>query len=299
MEQLLAWIAQSQGRWSATAGALKKTYDGARKLTFILSILGALAAAVASQQQDEALRRALAIAGATMLAIGGLVTARFLAPNKAVRWVRARAASEALKRAAYTFSAQAAPYDDAATRESALRTEVQKIEADVDDLLDIQTPGQRGSTPDGAFAASDYVGQRVEKAATWYEASAGKHQSAAKRLRVAELLLALGTTVLTALIGAVSKEWLQGQTGFDWAVLIAVLTTVSGVVLAHIEASRFDYLVTSYRAAARRLRYELVGAPTAVVVPSPEWSAFVARCEDIIADETGSWAARFSKPTSL
>jgi hypothetical protein len=298
MQQLLSWAAQSQGLWSATAGALKKTYEGARRCTFASSILGALAVAVASQQDDEAARRILAIAGATMLALGGFLSARFLAPDKAVRWVRARGASEALKRAAYSFAAQAAPYDDPATHEAVLRAEVQKIESDVDDLLDSQAPAQPGSTPDAALGAADYRATRVEKAAGWYEASARKHQRAAKRLRTVELLLALFTTLLTAVVGAVSKDWLQRATGFDWAALIAVLTTISGVVLAHIEAARYDYLITSYRAAARRLRSELAGAPAAQVVPLADWSAFVVRCEDIIANETGSWAARFSKPTT-
>ncbi|HTF01150.1 MAG TPA: hypothetical protein VK621_21265, partial [Bradyrhizobium sp.] len=41
---------------------------------------------------------------------------------------------------------------------------------------------------------------------------------------------------------------------FDFAAFTAVLTTVAGAVLAHVEASRFDFLVTTYLATARGLR---------------------------------------------
>jgi hypothetical protein len=297
MEPLLEWVANSQGRWSATASELKTAYERVRRITFALAILGALAASVATQVDAEP-RRWLAVAGATLLAMGTLLSARFLGVDKAQHWVRARGASEALKRAAWLYAAQAVPYDDPARRDALLRAEVGKIEADVDDLLDQQAAGQRGSTPAAALAAQDYLNTRVGKAAAWYEKSADKHRADARLLRSVELFLAVATTVLTAVVGAVSKEWLQSTTGFDWAALIAVLTTLSGVVLAHIEASRFDYLVSSYRAAARRLRNELAAAPSRPAVPSPDWSDFVGRCEDIIANETGSWAARFSKPTA-
>lgn len=297
MQALLEWIAKEQGQWSATAGTLKNTYEKMRWLTFGTSIAGALLAALASQQTNEDYRRWLAILGAVALACGGLLTARFLGPERALRWVRARSASEALKRAAYQFATQAAPYDDPSTREAKLREQVEAIEKDVDDLLDEVAPAQRGRTPDKPWTPADYVAGRVEKAAQWYEESATQNQRSARRLRGIELFLALVTTVLAATVGAVSKEWLKAHTaGFDWAALIAVLTTVSGTVLAHIEALRYDYLVSSYRAAARQLRQALVAVPPQAVAPSPTWSEFVARCEGIIANETGSWVARFSKP---
>jgi hypothetical protein len=78
--------------------------------------------------------------------------------------------------------------------------------------------------------------------------------------------------------------------------LTAVLTTISGAILAHIEASRYDYLIMTYRGAARRLRNELSAVPAPAALPSPEWSAFVERCESIIAQENGSWIAKFGKP---
>jgi hypothetical protein len=52
---------------------------------------------------------------------------------------------------------------------------------------------------------------------------------------------------------------------FDVAALTAVLTTVSGAVLAHIEGSRYQHLITSYLATARRLEDLDTGFATASI----------------------------------
>lgn len=297
--QVLQLASQSQGRWSATATSLKRSYDRMRLGTFVLSILGALAAALASQWHQPAVHNALTALSVAMLGVSGVLSARFLRPNNATRWARARGASEALKRAAYQCATQAAPYDDPATREAQLRAEVNKVETDVDDLLDVQAPAHDGTSPSAPITAPEYLATRVGNAIQWYEASATMRQKSARRLRAVELLLALASTIISAMAGALPKEVLAGWTaGVDLAAMVAVITTISGTVMAHIEASRYDYLVSSYRAAARKLRNELSAAPESPVVPSPDWSAFVVRCEDVIANETGSWAARFSKPAA-
>lgn len=296
MEDSLEWIAKEQGQWSATAGAMKHTYYGIRWLTFGTSIAGALLAALASQAPRDDWRLWLATVGAVVLALGGLLTARFLGPERAARWARARIASEALKRAAYEFAARAAPFDDHTTSKAKLEEQVNAIEKEVDDLLHDVVRAMPGSTPRRPWEPADYVSGRVEKSAAWYEDAADENHRAALSLRRIEILLAVATTALTATIGSVSKEWLNSHTaGFDWAALVAVLTTVSSTVLAHIEASRYDYLASSYRAAARQLRLLVLSKPQQALAPSTEWSQFVSRCEGVIASETGSWVARFGK----
>jgi len=295
MEQKLEWLAQLQGRWSATANQLKSLYERVRWITFGLSILGALAAAVASQYQGDT-RQGLAVASAVLIGVGTILTKRFLGTDKAIEWVRARAASEALKRIGYLYASLAAPYDDAATRDALLKKEVDRIEAEAADLLAKQAPGRRGSLPAGALDIAGYIEKRVKQQADWYQGAADKYHAQAASLRRIEFVLALVTAVLTFAVGAVTKQWLLEHTKFDWVALTAVLTTISGAILAHIEASRYDFLVVNYRATERRLRSELVDAPLAAGQPSAEWSAFVERCESAMTQENGSWVARFSKP---
>src|SRR5262249_53196115 len=76
-----------------------------------------------------------AVAGAVLLAVVSFVTSRLLTGAQITNWVRARTASEALKREAYKYAASAAPYDDPLKRDAALNGEREQIEKDVDDLL--------------------------------------------------------------------------------------------------------------------------------------------------------------------
>lgn len=297
MTQAAERVASGQGQWSATAGTLKSAYETARRWVLVLTVLGALLAAIASQLPGGLSRECVAFVGAAALALSGLVSKRCLGPDKAARWARARGASEALKRLAYEYAAQAAPYDDPATRDALALAEVRKIEDDLADLLDDQQPASRGGAPTSLLAPADYIAKRVTGSAAWYEGKAVAHRATSLRWRRVELGLAVATALLTAFTGAFSGAALAPYThGVDLAALVGVLTTLSGAILAHVEAGRYDYLVVSYRAAARRLRDEAAAAPANPTVPSPDWSAFVARCEAVVAEETGSWVARFSKP---
>jgi hypothetical protein len=298
MAELLESLADRQGTWSETANALKKKQEQTRRVVFIFSILGALAAAIATQT-DDPIRQAIAVAGGVLIAVGGLLSARFLTPAAAAAWTRARAASEALKRNSYLYATQATPYDDPSTRDNFLRTEMDRIEADVEDLLADRAATTRGRTPLQALDKDGYL-KRVNGQIEWYEKRAIEHRAQAKSLRGVEFLLAVATTLITAAVGAVSKEWLQSVTGvrFDWVVLAGVLTTISGAILAHIEASRLDYIVVSYLAAARRLRSARDAAPNAMASPSPELSSLVVACERVVAEENGSWVAKFSAPAA-
>ena len=112
MTQAAERVASGQGQWSATAGTLKAAYETARRWVLVLTVFGALFAAVASQLPDGLARECAAFVGAAALALAGLVSQRGLGPDRAARWARARGASEALKRLAYEYAAQAAPYDD-------------------------------------------------------------------------------------------------------------------------------------------------------------------------------------------
>jgi hypothetical protein len=59
-------------------------------------------------------------------------------------------------------------------------------------------------------------------------------------------------------------------------------------VLAHVEASRYDFLVTTYLATARRLENRRNRS-------QEPWSDFVNDCEGILATENTSWIAKWTK----
>jgi hypothetical protein len=288
----LQTIGMRQASWSTTANRLKATLDRVRRAGFALSILGAALATLASQSEGGP-RRALAIAGAVALAITAFFTARLGSAQQVSGWVRARAAAEALKRDAFKFAAGAAPYDQPATAEQRLTEERRAIEDPLDDLAGLLVEVARpGSTPTAPLAPADYLDRRVKGQIDYYRTRAAEAALSARRLRAMELVLALLATVITAVVGVLDKYPLAGLP-FDLAALTAILTTVGGTILSHIEASRYDFLVRTYRATARRLDDALTDLPTLPPAPSAPWSAFVERCENIIAAENSSWVAKW------
>ena len=297
MEALKA-VAARQAIWSSTANALKRTLDRTRWITFVLSGIAALLAAIASQipGEHQHLRLSLAIASAVLLGAVSFVSSRLMTGSKVGDWTRARTASEALKREAYKCAARAAPYDDPASRDGRLNDEREKIEEDVDDLLGVVVPAVgAGSVPTVDLTPAEYRDKRVRGQIAWYNSKAEPYRRRAVFLRRMEFGLALVAAVITAADGVVGKTPFFGIS-FDFVALTAVLTTIAGAVLAHIEASRYDFLVTTYRATARRLEDELSRALPDNPVPSADWSAFVDRCETILSQENANWVAKWGKP---
>jgi hypothetical protein len=271
--------------------------DLARRGTFVMSGVAALLAAIASQipeSQDRA-RLAVAVASAVLLGLVSFLTVQLLGSAKTTTWTRIRVASEALKREVYQYAAMAAPYDDPATSDSLLLAEKDKIANDIDDVIEvIERSGKPGSLPQKRFATPpEYIGVRVKGQIGWLEDHAEQSRRASVILHRWEFWLALVASVLTAAVGVAGKN-LFGLP-FDFAALTAVLTTIGGSILAHIEASRYDFLTVTYRATARRLQSELDHA-TPFTMPSPAWSDFVHRCEAILSAESAAWAAKWGKP---
>jgi len=275
---------------------MKRVIDSARWTVFTLSIIGAMAAAIASQMEASAdgavnARTWVATLGVVCLAAGTFFTSRLLGTDHVTSWVRARAIAEALKREAYKFAASAAPYDDAdKSKAAALLDETrQKTERDGDDLLiHLVTATDTGSLPRAPVTEDEYITHRVTNQIDFYNSRADGYQSTATTLRGVEFALVLGATLITAVATVTGKLAPVGGMRFDLAAVTGVLTTVAGGVLAHIEASRFDFLAMTYRVTARRLDDRL-GEPH---VP---WSAFVNDCEGILAAENTSWIAKWTK----
>jgi SMODS and SLOG-associating 2TM effector domain 1/Protein of unknown function (DUF4231) len=290
----LAETADRQSLWSNTAGVLKRRVEIARWVTFAFSILGALLAAIASQLNDPP-RMYFAIAGAVLLAVVSFVTSRLLGGLQITNWLRARTASEALKREAYKYATSVRPYDDPLKRDAALNIERERIERDVDDLLpSAVSSAKAGSAPRGKLSRDEYIASRVrEQIDRYYLPRADANKRIAVSLRWTEFSLALAATIITAMVGVAGKELFGIK--FDFVALTAVLTTIAGAVLAHIEATRCDFLVMIYRATARRLSAEVANIDDVNALSAEQWSDFVNRCEATISDENTSWAAKWTK----
>lgn len=293
---LLVEIAEQQSSWSKTANALKRQIEIARWTTSVLSVAGALFATIASQLDQSQPRLYLAISGSVVLATVSFIAARLIDGSHLTKWIRARAASEALKAAAYKYAAGVSPYEDSLNRDTLLNRERNRIEEEVNDLSILQVVSDCiGSSPRADLTRDQYVKLRIQvQIKEFYGPKAEAYRQAARRLRIAEFVLALLATVVTAVIGVAGKEALGIK--FDFVSVTAVLTTVGSAILAHIEASRYEFLTIAYRSAARHLANELACVNDLNAFSPIEWSAFVNRCESVIAQENSSWIAKWSEP---
>jgi hypothetical protein len=305
VSKVLVHVAERAVGWSVAADRLKAVQEKARWTVFALSILGALLAALASQIPTETgsavLRHAhtaLALLGALLLGLATFISSRLLSQTKTAAWVRARAASEALKREAFKFAARVEPYDepDLAKAEALLKIEYEKVNSAVEKVAHpAADPGRPGSAPRALLTPGEYRNQRVlNQVQKFYRVKAAQYHKTSKTLKRAEFVLAIAAMIVTVIAGALGKTLSVSGVAFDIAALTAVLTTISGTILTHIEASRLDHLVDTYTATARRLEDQDLDFDTASKDPAA-WSKFVNRCEEIIAAENASWVAKWAE----
>ena len=290
-------LADRQADWSAAANRLKNDVDKARWTTFLLSVAGATLAAVASQlpvSENGSLlsnpRTWVALAGVLSLATATFLTSRLLSVGQITNWITARAVSESLKREGFKYAAGARPYDDDTVAGTRLDDERRKIEEAAVDLERlIVRSDKQGSVPRIFLSQDDYIDQRVKhQIEKFYRPKARQYLATAQWLRRIEFTLALTATLVTAAASVTGKSIVLYGSPFDIAALTAVLTTVAGAVVAHIEANRLDYLVASYLAAARHLENQLASRDA-----NTSWSDFVDACETIIAQENAAWIVKW------
>src|SRR5688572_29752548 len=104
-----AW--RQQALWSATASRLKRSIARWRGTVLSLSLTGAVLETFAAQI-DARVGNVLAYAGAVALALVPIIVARKLGREQMTAWIRARSASEGLKKAVYHFLMKIPPYHE-------------------------------------------------------------------------------------------------------------------------------------------------------------------------------------------
>lgn len=276
---ILESVADRQAVWSETANALKSANDRARYATFIASFLGALFAAVAAQQINPDIATYLAAFSAISLAFVTFITARWLNKDVIDRHLRARMASESLKREAFLYATQAGQYKNPKTRDSILLNQKSEIENKVSDLLLFERAAENtGDCPRQDLSLNEYLAQRIDPQIMYYHDRSAKYDTYSQRLHTLEWMLSLVAAIIAALAATSTVP-------IDWAAITAVLTTLGGVVVSHLEATRFDKLIPIYRATANRLE----NIKLKMQIDNTTASDWVAECESALAVENSTW----------
>ncbi|MGV9819796.1 DUF4231 domain-containing protein [Nocardia xishanensis] len=305
-DEVVAALWARRARWARAADAAKRRADRARIAVLCLSGAGAIATATtATVLRNSGLPQlVVATLGAIALAAGTFLAAHFLTPAELRRWTRARAVAENIKQVIYRFRAGARPFrdGDALLR---LHRAVGDIEQGADDLLPFLAENHAaectGSGAPPVLTPGDYVRDRVQGQITdYYTRRAREYATRSRRWRRAALLLGLAATVVAA-VAAVLVGASSGSSRTSWASLItpwvAVLTTLGAGVAGHLAGRRYEFLVMSYSATARRLgqilhEWRAEGSPT----DEQRWTAFVDDCETVIAEQNETWVAKWAEP---
>jgi hypothetical protein len=142
------------------------------------------------------------------------------------------------------------------------------------------------------------VFQQINK---YYRPKAGQFAKRLRLLRGIEVVLGLTATVLASIATFLSRTAPLAATVLvdyksDVSSWVAVLTTTAGALAAHIAANRYEFIVMSYFATARRLE-DLVNDWKARESPtqSEPWTHFVDACENAISVENESWMAKWAE----
>ena len=292
-----------QAQWSAIAGKFKSGLDHWRAIAGVAGVLGAIfvtAAASLSAVDDSAAgaRTALGLAGAIVLA-GVPIAVTRTTKDHIQDWVRARAASEGLKEHIWRFLAGGKPYGQQRDARQFLDAR-DRIVAGVEDLVSKAghvTP-RISTRPTAPVTVEEFITGRLEDQVKYYGRSSDTNAQKAAFWRN----VSFGLGLVAAIAGVVSggtagglkievPAWLTGIG--PW---VAVLTTASAAVTAHLNAQRFDELAVSYASTARKLKRLRADFRINPAKGQPEQvESFVEEVESLLAAENGAWRATMTE----
>ncbi|HEV3468612.1 MAG TPA: DUF4231 domain-containing protein [Pyrinomonadaceae bacterium] len=285
--------------WDNTSVKLRGGLSFWRRLTLVLAVLGALAATLSTQpfvtglaggEQPPAGEAgwlsytpwALGILSAVFLALTAFFTQKVLNPEQEAQWVRARAAAEAFKREAYLLAAHAPPYDAGLPLDTA--KEINKSLGDLESLPPEEAKPAE-PPPECPLTVDGYIASRLDEQVRWYRRRARDHRGTVNL--VGGLTLGLGA--LAVVLGAVSSDLTA-----PW---VAVITTVMATLAAYLYAGRFQYMVVSYLATARRLEALRADWKTSgkTDADATERNQFILECEGILGAENKAWMTELNR----
>ncbi len=276
-------VALDQRRWSLTANKLKDAIHRARLLTFGLAVAGAVLETAAAQLFAHHLRgsQVAGYMGAAALACVVVIKAQSLTREQLQGWILARAASEAFKREMYRYRTSSGPYANAGTQspEATLFLRRDEILSKVSMAQKFVLEPAIKVVAGGPLDANAYIAERIDGPIGWFRGRADESSAAQSKWNILEYILAITGALLGAALTVTHK-----QAFGSW---VAVITTVSGVVTAHVMAERYNQTTISYRSTADRLT-GILGRWRAMRGP---FGDLVEQVEATLMEENRAWIA--------
>jgi hypothetical protein len=283
-DDALTTVVRDQKRWSLTANALKASLEQSRLTVLSLGIAGAVLETGGAQIHRAHAQWALVLgyAGAAVLAVAAVVRQWKLGHDRTQAWILARAGAESFKREIYLYCTSSGPYavgNPALTlldRREEILAKVQPAQQyRIEPKHEIEIPKRLDSD---SYLAVRITGDKGQ--IKYFSDHADQYAATQKRLNGVEFMLAVVAALLGAALTITGKQ--------AYGAWVAVITTVSGAIAAHVLAQRYEQLTVTYRATADRLtgtvgRWKAQGTGSL--------TELVETCEAVLLQENQGWIA--------
>lgn len=283
---LVGEIWQQQSIWSQTANRMKATITWARALGLTLTVASGVCGAAAGAFSSPAPLASTVFGISAAIGVGLVPMLRPRYTGGALRdWTRTRSVSEALKSEIFLYLARAGVYRGE-ERDRYLATTTAAVREQAIDLLPhtVEITAVERSLPDVCDAMS-YLTVRVDgQIRDYYRPQARGLKGRLRRFRTVQAALSIVAVVLGALAARFS--------GWGLGPWIAVITTVTAAVAAHVAANRYDYLLLEYSRTADELARLRRTAER--VEADDELDAVLTECERVISIQNEGWMAKLA-----
>jgi len=278
--------------YAATSRKIKKTIQQWRLIVFSLTVLGAILGTLSQQlatPEPGLPIKILGTLGAIFIALAAYFSKEILGSTRELNWIQARSAAEKFKSDSFLYATRTQPYD-AENAAEILSTRTYELEETIKELpTEIITSAEktRGILAD-QLSVEDYIQQRINSQIDdFYIPAAAKNHKIVKRYE----WLRIGFGVVGIILGALN--WIESTAGW-----IAVVSTITAALAAHLYAGRHIYLELSYKATARRL--EVLRDQWYLSKKSKtDQDALILACENAISIENSSWLAKWSSGSKM
>ncbi len=291
MNESLKYLWEEYRKWAYTSRKIKGSISMWRGMLLaaiigsaIFTILGELVnSEVIKTASKDDVRQVFNIMSALCIGAATLIGRDMLSGKREEKWYKARSLAEAYKSESYLFAIKAQPYNQGDRNKTVIQRiknlsdKTKKAEQLVPEKMDTS----KMPPPDLSYV--DYLKNRVENQREgYYLKKVVEYQKKSGRAKFFSTLLGgigISLSGLAALGGQFSHL----------AIWVTLVTTISGAVAAFYAASRYQYLILSYRSVADRLK-------TLQLEPAENQAQkldLVYRFEQAIITENNGWMTEF------
>ena len=290
-KHILSYAWDAYRDWAASSRQQKKKLFRWRAIVLLLGMVGAAFETIVASEIFSPIKfndiDIIGILGFICLALAAYFSRNILGGKPEKKWIGARSVSEALKSESYKYVTRVSTYkgDD---KDQQLIKKVNVINDSANSLGMIPESSNRAkkSHPKTDMSVEEYINDRlidqINRETGFYWKSARLNKKKVKGFSNSALFMG----VVTAVLGGCDTFNISGT-----AIWVAVLTTFSTSLAAYFQAGRYEYLVTSYSATARRLENLLAQWNANPDVSEKE--SFILACEEAISFENHGWIAEW------